>query len=118
MQKALLILCLLPFSCLAQVPEKEKFIVRVVKVKRVGEGCTAQIDSPKVRYTISSEVSGACAMLRAGENYKAFLVSGRPAGNDNDSHDTAEIVIENNTDNKERTNSVFEIDAQELRDTK
>jgi len=118
MKKAFLLVCLLPFSCVGQVPEKEKFTVRVVKVKRTGEGCTAQVDSQKVRYTIASEISGACAMLRAGEDYKAFLVSRRPAGSGNDAKDTAEIFIENNTENKERRNAVFEIDAQETRDTK
>ena len=104
--------------CVGQVPEKEKFNVHVVRIKRTGEGCTAQVDSQKVRYTISSEIYGACAMLRAGEDYKAFLVSGRPVGSENDANDTAEMVIENNTENKERRNAVFEIEAQEARDTK
>ena len=57
-------------------------------------------------------------MLRAGEDYKAYLVSARPNGSKNDAKDTAEIVIENNRENKERQNAVFEIEAQELRDTK
>jgi hypothetical protein len=116
--KALLIVCALSFPTIGQVLEKDKFSVRVVRVKRAGEGCTAQVESAKVRYAISSDISGACAMLRAGEDYRAFLVYGRPPGKDNDANDTAEIVIENNRENPERRNAVFEIDAQEVRDTK
>lgn len=118
MQKILLMVCLFSLSCIGQVPDKDKFTIRVVKVKRAGDGCTAQIDSQKVRYTVSSEISGACAMLRAGEDYKAFLVYGRPTGSGNDAKDTAEIVVENNIKSTERRNSVFEIDAQEARDAK
>jgi len=118
MLKALLVVCFLPLSYAGQVQEKDKFIVRVVRVSRIKEGCMAQVDSQKVRYTISSDVSGGCAMLRAGEEYRAFLVSGRPSGSHDDTNDSAEIVIENNNENKERRNSVFEIETQEVRDTK
>ncbi len=61
----LLALCLLlfcPVPSRAKINEKEKFTVRVIKVKSVGEGCNAEVQSDKVRYEIRSGVVHPCKL--------------------------------------------------------
>jgi hypothetical protein len=96
----------------------DTFNVRVTKVKRVKDGCVASVESDKVRFEISSDVSGACTMLRVGEEYKARLSSARPqdkvAAND-DSADTTILEIFNNIKSPNvRDNSAFDVESQEL----
>ncbi len=68
---SLTIAVLMFMSCLAspQVPAKDLFSIHVTKVKRFDEGCIAEAESAKVRFKISADMSGSCAMLRAGETY-------------------------------------------------
>jgi len=110
--------CLLSLFSRAQIPEKDKFVVSVVRVKRVGDGCIAEVQSDRVRYQISSDVSGNCAMLSAGEDYRAAVATSRPADSpSDDSKDSSELIIESNRGPKHRL-AVFEIDLQEARQKK
>jgi hypothetical protein len=105
---SLLFLLLLAATALAQ----ETFMVRINKVKRVDDGCIAEAQSSTVLYKVRSDVSAACAMLRAGENYEAFRGE---RGNDpkDDNKDSAILVIYNNVKNPRRQNAVFDIDSEE-----
>ena len=117
---------LLAFSCFAlcsgslqaKVSEKEKFAVRVIKVERTERGCSASVLSVSVRYHISSVSSGACAFLRAGESYKAFIFRGHPkdAEPDDQSEPKVWLVIEDNK--TEGSTSVFDIDSEEVENKK
>jgi len=100
---------------LAKVSDKEKFMVRVVKVKSVGDGCNADVQSDKVRYEITSDISGDCAVLRAGEEYKAFVSPFHPKDHspDDRSGDLLLMVIEDNK--APERYAVFHVDSQEVR---
>lgn len=108
-----LILALFPLFLRAQISEKDKFSIHIVKVKRTGSGCTAQVESDKVRYELTSDVSAACGMLNAGADYKAYRES---AANDSkdESKDKAVLIVFNNGENKRRPNSVFDISSEEV----
>jgi hypothetical protein len=98
--------------------EKSIIMVRVTRVKRVKDGCAASLESDKVRFEVSSDTTGACTILRVGENYKAFIATTRSpekaAAND-DSADTTVLTVYNNVKSSNvRENSVFEIESQEL----
>jgi hypothetical protein len=69
-------------------------------------------ESTTVRFNISSEISAACGMLRAGETYKALRAT---LGKDpkDESKDAAILVIYNNTKNVRRDNAIFNIDSEE-----
>jgi len=99
----------------AKVSEKEKFMVRVVKVKSRGDGCNADVQSNKVRYEISSDVSGDCAVLRAGEEYKVFVSPFHPKdlSPDDRSGDLLLMVVEDNKAPEKY--AVFHVDSQEVR---
>src|SRR5258708_27744692 len=60
-------------------PSKNTFMLRVIKVDRKGDGCTVDAQSNKRTYKLSSDIPAACAMLEAGEDYKAMRVT---VGND------------------------------------
>ncbi len=100
----------------AEVNEKEKFKVRVIKIKSAEEGCAVRVQSGRVRYEISSRVSGDCAMLRAGEDYKVFVSSFHPKDRDStdNSKDVVLMIIENN--NARGKYGVFTLNSQEVRD--
>jgi hypothetical protein len=118
MKKTVLLLGFLVAVCSVQcqVKEKDKFLVRVMKVARAGTGCLAEVQSDKVRYKLSSDSSGACSMLRAGELYKAYNVVVRKSSDQKDaSKDVSELAIENNVDNPDWPNAVFDIESQERR---
>ncbi len=88
----------------------------MTKVKRVKDGCIASVESSKVRFEISSDVPGACSILRAGEDYKAQVSTTRPADKvaaNDDTADTTVLVIYNNVKGNVRDNSVFEVESQE-----
>jgi hypothetical protein len=68
---ALTIAAFLSMSCVVASQVPEQFSLLVTEVKRVNDGCSAEWESAKVRFTFSSDISGPCAMLRAGESYKA-----------------------------------------------
>jgi hypothetical protein len=108
------ITALLFMSCVAtpQVPAKDLFSIHITKVKRVDEGCTAEAESDKVRFKISADISGSCAMLRAGETYTAFRGT---VGSDPPDHtkDTAILVVYDNVKNGPRNNAGFQIDSEE-----
>jgi hypothetical protein len=95
-----------------QVPAKEQFSIQVTKVKRVGEGCSAEAESAKVRFKISADMSGSCAMLRAGETYTAFRGT---VGSDPPDHtkDTAILVVYANVKNGPKNSAGFQIDSEE-----
>jgi hypothetical protein len=111
---ALAIAALLSVSCVvsAQVPENEKFTLLITKVKRVNEGCSAEAESAKVRFRISSDISAPCAMLRAGESYKAFRGVAQKDSAD-ETKDQTILVIYDNVKNVRRDNSVYSIDSEE-----
>ena len=112
---ALTLATLLSICCVAvsQVPEKEKFILLVTKVKRVDEGCSAEGESAKVRFTFSSDISAPCTMLRAGESYKAFRGVAQRASAD-ETKDQTILVIFDNVKNVRRDNGVFSVDSEEV----
>ena len=95
-----------------QVPAKDLFSIHITKVKRVGEGCTAEADSARVRFKISADMFGSCAMLRAGETYTAFRGT---VGSDPPDHtkDTAILVVYDNVRNGPRNSAGFQIDSEE-----
>jgi hypothetical protein len=115
MKSIALISALLSMSCLAasQVPEKEMFPLLITKVNRVNEkGCRAEGESAKVRFRISSDMSAPCAMLRAGETYKAFRAVAEQDPVD-ETKDSTILVVYDNVKNARRDNAVFSIDWEE-----
>jgi len=108
----LTIATLLSMSCVAASQGPEKFPLLITKVKRVNEGCTAEGESAKVRFKISSDMSAPCAMLRAGETYKAFrAVTERDSADE--TKDVTTLVVYNNVKNSRRDNAVFSVDSEE-----
>jgi hypothetical protein len=99
------------FSANSQVSEKEKVTIRVLSVKRSGDGCKAEVTSTRVRYEIATDISSSCAMLRAGEYYKAVrgVQENQPS---DETKDSASLVIFNNADNKRRPGAVFDIESE------
>jgi hypothetical protein len=93
-----------------QVPAKDLFSIHITKVKRVDDGCTAEADSAKVRFKISADLSGSCAMLRAGETYTAFrgTVGSDPPDR---TKDTVMLVVYDNSG--PRNAAGFRIDSEE-----
>jgi hypothetical protein len=111
---ALTIAAFFSLSCvvLSQAPEEEKFPLLITKVKRVNDGCSAEGESAKVRFTFSSDISAPCAILRAGESYKASRgVAQRDSADE--TKDQTILVIYNNVKNVRRDNGVFKIDSEE-----
>lgn len=109
----LTIATVLAISCAAaQVPAKDLVSIQITKVRRVDEGCTAEAESAKVRFKISADMSGPCAMLRAGETYTAFRGT---VGSDPPDHtkDTAILVIYDNEKDGPKNNAGFQIDSEE-----
>jgi hypothetical protein len=102
----------MPYAATPQVPAKDLFSIHITKVKRVDEGCTAEAESAKVRFKISADMSGSCAMLRAGETYTAFRAT---VGSDPPDHtkDTAILVVYDNVKNGPRNSAGFQIDSEE-----
>jgi len=110
----LTIATLFSMSCVAasQVPEQEKFTLLITKVKRVNDGCVAEGESTKVRFRFSSDISAPCAMLRAGESYKAIRgVAVRDSADE--TKDQTILVIYDNVKNVRRDNGGFNIDSEE-----
>jgi hypothetical protein len=107
------IVLLVPCMASPQVPAKELFSIQITKVKRLDEGCTAEAESAKVRFKISANMSGPCAMLRAGETYTAFrgTVGSDPPDR---THDTAILVVYDNVKNGARNSGGFQIDSEEV----
>jgi hypothetical protein len=95
-----------------QVPAQDLFSIHVTKVKRADESCTAEAESSKVRFKISTNVSGSCAMLRAGETYTAFRGT---VGSDPPDHtkDVALLVVYDNVTNGPKNSAGFQIDSEE-----
>jgi len=108
-------LCVAP-SLRPQTPEENKFTIRVTAIKR-DTGCTVKATSEKVRYELTSKVSASCAMLVAGEEYKAYRAT---AANDpkNESKDTTVLIVLNNVGNKRRANAVFDIASEQILNSK
>jgi hypothetical protein len=102
----------LSFIASSQVSQKDLFDLHVSKIKRVNEGCTVDAESPTVRFTISSDVSATCGMLRAGETYRAFRGTMENDPKD-ETKDAASLVVYNNVKNPRRENAVFTIDLEE-----
>ena len=97
----------------SQGPENEKFSLLIIKIKRVNDSCSAERESAKVRFTFSSDISAPCAMLRAGESYKAERgVAQRESADE--TKDQTILVIYNNVKNVRRDNGVFNIDSRRL----
>ena len=109
---ALAIVTFLSMSCVAASQAPEQFPLLVSKVKRVNEGCTAEGESAKVRFKISSDMSAPCAMLRAGETYRAMraVVQNDPT---DETKDSPILVVYDNVKNARRDNAVFSIDLEE-----
>jgi hypothetical protein len=127
MKRVVLALCILQAALVVRVlagqdaqdsVEKHKITVRVTKVKRVKNGCIASVESDKIRYEISSDRAGACTMLRAGEDYRAFpaITSPMDEAVDDYSGDVAVLVVYSNVKGSSLAayNFVFEIESQEV----
>ena len=101
----------------SQVPENKKFPLVITKVSRVSQGCIAEGESAKVRFRISSDASAPCAMLRAGETYKAFRGVLQEDQTD-ETKDSAILIVFDNVQNSRRDNAVFGIDSEEAKAAK
>jgi hypothetical protein len=114
MQSGLAIAVLLssPFLASSQVAQKSLFALHVTKVKRVNDGCTVDAESPTVRFKLSSDLPAPCAMLRAGETYKAFRAT-VPKDPKDETTDSLILAVYNNVKNVRRDSSVFEVDSEE-----
>jgi hypothetical protein len=88
------------------------FSIRIIKVQRVNDGCTVEADSATVRFKLSSGLPAPCAMLRAGETYKAFRATAQTDPK-NEASDAAILVVYNNVKNIRRDNSAFDIDSEQ-----
>jgi hypothetical protein len=120
MKSILLIMAtLLGMSCVgaSQVPENKTFPLLITNVKRANQGCIAEGESANVRFRISSDVSAPCAMLRAGETYKALrgVAEEDPA---DETKDSPILVVYDNVKNSRRDNAVFSIDSEEAKAAK
>jgi hypothetical protein len=113
-QTTLLVATWMALSCAAicQVPKKEIFPIRILKIKRVHDACSVEAQSPTVRIVLSSDIPAGCTMLRAGETYNAFRAEVEMDPKDQ-SKDAAILVIYNNTSNVRRENAVYNIDSEE-----
>jgi hypothetical protein len=109
---ALTMATILSMSCVAASQAPERFPLLITKVKRVNEGCTAERESAKVRFKISSDMSAPCAMLRAGETYKALRAVAETDPAD-ETKDVTILVVYDNVKNACRDNAVFSIDSEE-----
>ena len=69
-------------------------------------------ESTSVRFRLTSVAISACGMLRAGETYKALrgTIKNDPQ---NETKDSANLVIYNNEKNMPRDNAVFDVDLEE-----
>jgi hypothetical protein len=106
-------LIVLSIPLAAQIKEQGKFIIRISEVKRTGHACTVLAHSEKVTYQLTSNASAGCAMLEAGNDYKAYrAVSGNNSGEEKD--DFAVLIVFNNVENKRRPNAVFEIASERV----
>jgi hypothetical protein len=108
----ILTLLSLPVVASSQVPKKDQFMIHITKIKRVNEGCTVDAESATVRFKISSDMSATCAMLRAGETYKAIRATVQNDPKD-EGKDSTILVIYNNVKNVRRDNAVFDVDSEE-----
>jgi hypothetical protein len=95
-------------TLIAETREGQKFTVRVIEVDRNGSGCTAQVASEKVDYMLRSDVSAACAMLVAGNEYQAYRGTVQNDSAD-EGKDSPVLVIFNVPENKRRPNAAFDI---------
>jgi hypothetical protein len=106
------VVLVLSYAASPQVQAKDLFSIHIIKVNRVDDTCTAEADSAKVRFKISADLSGSCAMLRAGETYTAFrgtVVSDPPEH----TKDFAVLVVYDNVNNGPRNSAGFRIDSEE-----
>jgi hypothetical protein len=97
------------------VPSQTKpktFKLHIIKIQHVKEGCNVDAESTSVRFRLTSDAASACGMLRAGESYKAVrgTLKNDPQ---NETKDTANLVIYNNEKNMRRDNAVFDVDLEE-----
>lgn len=101
----------------SQVPDNEKFTLRIIQVDRSGGGCIVDARSQTIRYKLKSDLSAPCAMLTAGQDYKALRGI---SGNDpkDETKDTAILVVINRVENKRRSNAVFDIVSERMLELK
>jgi hypothetical protein len=95
-----------------QVPQSAPFTIRVTKIQRVNGGCTVDAESTSIRFTLTSMVPAACAMLKSGESYEAFRTIARTDPKDQ-TKDSSSLVIANNVKNSRRPNAVFAIVSED-----
>jgi hypothetical protein len=95
----------------SQIKEKDKFPIRIIEIKKAGRGCTISATSERVRYELTSEIPAPCAMIEAGEEYKAYRAVSQ--SRDDEKEDSAILIIFDNTDNQRRSNSVYDIVSEE-----
>jgi hypothetical protein len=106
---ALLGMSLLAFS---QAQPKNMFAIHVTKIKRVNEGCNVEAESTTVRFRVVSDVPSACAMVRAGEAYKAVRAEIQNDPKDR-TKDSAILLVYNNEENPFMDKAVFDIEYEE-----
>lgn len=112
----LLWFCLLPCLALSQIQEKDKFTIRITRIERVQDGCIVQAVTDKVRYKLSSDISGPCSMLKAGQDYKAARGSvGDPVSPEDGTKDTPVLIIFNNVQDRRWPSAAFDIVLEEAR---
>lgn len=100
-----------------QTSDKDSFFsVHVTKVQRVGQGCSAQIESGSLSFRVSSERSGTCAILRAGEGYRACRGTLGDEGTDR-SKDVSVLLIQDNQKTSKPKIYPFQIDSEEVTKT-
>jgi hypothetical protein len=113
---AFAVACFQSQAASAQINEKDKFTIRIVKIHHVHDGCTVDAVTAKVHYKLTSDSSGPCSMLSAGEDYKAVRVNLSPMPPDNTSTgDTPALLIFGNVENKRWPEALFDIESEEAR---
>jgi hypothetical protein len=100
-----------PFG-LSQAPPRNMFAIHITKIKRVNEGCAVEAESATVRFRVGSDVPSACAMVRAGETYKAVRAEIQNDPKDR-TKDSAILLVYNNVENPFTDKAVFDIDYEE-----
>jgi hypothetical protein len=99
-------------NAFSQTLPKSAFPIRITKVNREADTCHAEAESTTVRFHISSEISSACGMLRAGDSYKPLRATIENEPKD-ETKDVPTLIIYNNVENPRRQNAVFTIDSEE-----
>jgi len=97
----------------SQIQPNGELTILIDEIGRMGNTCVVEATAEKITYKLMARVSGACAMLAAGAEYKGYRTT---PGNDptDEAKGSPTIVILNNVDNKRTPNAVFDILSEKV----